>query len=52
MLLTFDEILDIAEARLECNDFGRWQGTEDDVLRFAIDLLKREKEKEDETIQD
>lgn len=44
--LTVDEILDIADARLGLDDFGRWYGSDDDIVEFVCEVIKREREKE------
>ena len=47
MMLTVDEILDIADSKLEYSDFGNWYGKDDDIVEFVCEVLRREKEKED-----
>lgn len=46
MMLTVDEILDIADAKLDISDFGNWYGTDDAIVEFVCEVLKRESEKE------
>ena len=47
MMLTVDEILDIADSKLDLNDFGNWYGKDDDIVEFVCEVIRREKEKED-----
>jgi hypothetical protein len=47
MMLTVDEIIDIAEAKLDLSDFGNWFGNDDDIVEFVCEVIRREKEKED-----
>lgn len=44
--LTVQEILDIADSKLEYSDFGNWHGSDDDIVEFVCEIIKREKEKE------
>lgn len=44
--LTVDEILDIADARLGLDDFGRWYGNDDAIVEFVCECIKQEQEKE------
>ena len=44
--LTVQEILDIADSKLEYSDFGNWYGDDDEIVEFVCEIIKREKEKE------
>jgi len=47
MMLTVEEILDIADAKLDISDFGKWYGNDDAIVEFVCEVLRQEKEKED-----
>lgn len=44
--LTVQEILDIADTKLEYSDFGNWHGSDDAIVEFVCEIIKQEKEKE------
>jgi hypothetical protein len=44
--LTVQEILDIADTKLKYSDFGNWHGSDDDIVEFVCEVIKREKEKQ------
>ena len=44
--LTVQEILDIADTKLEYSDFGNWYGNDDAIVEFVCEIIKQEKEKE------
>jgi len=46
MMLTVEEILDIADAKLDISDFGNRYGNDDAIVEFVCEVLKRESEKE------
>ena len=44
--LTVQEILDIADSKLEYSDFGNWHGSDDAIVEFVCECIKQEQEKE------
>ena len=44
--LTVQEILDIADSKLEYSDFGNWHGNDDAIVEFVCECIKQEQEKE------
>lgn len=46
MLLSNDEVLDLADSMLEYSDFGNFYGNSDIIVEFAYALIQKEKEKE------
>ena len=49
MLLTSEEVLEIADQKLDYSDFGNFYGSADYIVEFAYEVIRAEKLKGGQT---